>query len=155
MKCACLRDARQYVLLHAQDDGLTALREAGLKYERQQRLYSELGAVDALNGTANVQPENSDLPQCCICQKSMNHRTEELMALECSHVFHVTCITECWTKLGKPQWIRHPSRRPDDGFKFVGAASCLELHDGDPGVANTAGQVMFTQGIFGNDPFHH
>ena len=38
-------DARQYVLLHAQDDGLTALREAGLKYERQQRLYSELGAV--------------------------------------------------------------------------------------------------------------
>ena len=37
-------DARQYVLLHAQDDGLTALREAGLKYERQQRLYSELGA---------------------------------------------------------------------------------------------------------------
>ena len=35
-------DARQYVLLHAQDDGLTALREAGLKYERQQRLYSEL-----------------------------------------------------------------------------------------------------------------
>ena len=104
------------MLLHAQDDGLTALREAGLKYERQQRLYSELGAVDALSGTANVQPENSDLPQCCICQKSMNHRTEELMALECSHVFHVTCITECWTKLGKPQWIRHPSRRPDDGF---------------------------------------
>ena len=38
-------DARQYVLLHDQDDGLTALREAGLKYERQQRLYSELGAV--------------------------------------------------------------------------------------------------------------
>ena len=38
-------DARQHVLLHAQDDGLTALREAGLKYERQQRLYSELGAV--------------------------------------------------------------------------------------------------------------
>ena len=38
-------DARQYVLLHAQDDGLTALREAGLKYERQQRLYSKLGAV--------------------------------------------------------------------------------------------------------------
>ena len=38
-------DARQFVLLHAQDDGLTALREAGLKYERQQRLYSELGAV--------------------------------------------------------------------------------------------------------------
>ena len=38
-------DARQLVLLHAQDDGLTALREAGLKYERQQRLYSELGAV--------------------------------------------------------------------------------------------------------------
>ena len=38
-------DARQYVLLHAQDDGLPALRDAGLKYERQQRLYSELGAV--------------------------------------------------------------------------------------------------------------
>ena len=38
-------DARQYVLLHAQDDGMTASREAGLKYERQQRLYSELGAV--------------------------------------------------------------------------------------------------------------
>ena len=38
-------DARQFVLLHAQDDGLSALREAGLKYERQQRLYSELGAV--------------------------------------------------------------------------------------------------------------
>ena len=33
------------MLLHAQDDGLTALREAGLKYERQQRLCSELGAV--------------------------------------------------------------------------------------------------------------
>ena len=38
-------DARQYVLLHAHDDSLTALREAGLKYERQQRLYNELGAV--------------------------------------------------------------------------------------------------------------
>ena len=32
-------------LLHVQDDGFTALREAGLKYECQQRLYSELGAV--------------------------------------------------------------------------------------------------------------
>ena len=47
-------DARQYVLLHAQDDGLTALREAGLKYERQQRLYSELGAVGNLDRCRKV-----------------------------------------------------------------------------------------------------
>ena len=44
-----------------------------------------------------------DLPQCCICQKKMNHRTEELMALACSHVFHTQCITECWEKLHKPR----------------------------------------------------
>ena len=38
-------DARQYVLLHVHDDSLTALKQAGLKYERQQRLYNELGAI--------------------------------------------------------------------------------------------------------------
>lgn len=37
--------ARQFVLLHAADDGLASLREAGLRYETQQRLYSELGTI--------------------------------------------------------------------------------------------------------------
>ena len=60
----------------------------------------------------------------------MNHRTEELMALECSHVFHVTCINECWTKLGRPQWCPYKcteniSNVDDDNDIEMGTVSLL------------------------------
>ena len=37
-------DAKQYCLLHSENETWEALQAAGLKYERQQRLYVELGA---------------------------------------------------------------------------------------------------------------
>jgi len=37
-------DAKQYCLLHSENKTWEALQAAGLKYERQQRLYVELGA---------------------------------------------------------------------------------------------------------------
>ena len=37
-------DAKQYCLLHSENETWEALQVAGLKYERQQRLYVELGA---------------------------------------------------------------------------------------------------------------
>ncbi|CAL1135688.1 unnamed protein product [Cladocopium goreaui] len=89
---AVTADASQHVESRHVENQSVSVPEPGEAFEAGE----DLGHVD--------QPEDSDLPQCCICQKIMNHRTEELMALECSHVFHVACITECWTKLGKPQW---------------------------------------------------
>ena len=58
-------DARQFVLLHACDDGLVAMRDAGLKYERQQRLYQELGTlttgrIRAVQGDGEDQVEEGD-----------------------------------------------------------------------------------------------
>ena len=74
-----------------------------LDWARFEILMNQCQETGNVAGTA-AEDEDTDLPQCCICQKSMNHRSgEELMALECSHVFHTQCITECWEKLHKPR----------------------------------------------------
>ena len=75
-----------------------------LDWARFEILMNQCQETGNVAGTA-AEDEDTDLPQCCICQKSMNHRSgEELMALECSHVFHTQCITECWEKLHKPRF---------------------------------------------------
>ena len=79
-----------------------SLRLVSLDWARFEILMNQCQETGNVAGTA-AEDENTDLPQCCICQKKMNHRTEELMALACSHVFHTQCITECWEKLHKPR----------------------------------------------------
>ena len=75
-----------------------------LDWARFEILMNQCQETGNVAGTA-AEDEDTDLPQCCICQKSMNHRSgEELMALQCSHVFHTQCITECWEKLHKPRF---------------------------------------------------
>lgn len=74
-------------------------RLVSLDWARFEILMHQCQETGSVAGTA----AEDDLPQCCICQKKMNHRTEELMALACSHVFHTQCITECWEKLHKPR----------------------------------------------------
>ena len=61
--------------------------------------------------------------KCAICQYDMDHRNEQLVALECGHVFHQCCIDQavhstpcsnfsnicphkCWGSKG--QWTRIP-----------------------------------------------
>ena len=55
-------DAKQYCLLHSESETWEALQVAGLKYERQQRLYVELGAFSKrmLHGVAGEQVVSSD-----------------------------------------------------------------------------------------------
>lgn len=77
-------------------------RLVSLDWARFEILMNQCQETGNVAGTA-AEDENTDLPQCCICQKSMNHRSEQLMALACSHVFHTQCITECWEKLHKPR----------------------------------------------------
>ena len=74
-------------------------RLVSLDWARFEILMNQCQETGSVAGTA----AEDDLPQCCICQKKMNHRTEELMALACSHVFHTQCITECWEKFHKPR----------------------------------------------------
>lgn len=56
------------------------------------------------DATPDPPATDSDLPACCICQENMTHSTQELLALECSHVFHLSCIEECWRKQQKPRY---------------------------------------------------
>ena len=55
-------DAKQYCLLHSENETWEALQAAGLKYERQQRLYVELGAFSKrmLNEVAGEQVVSND-----------------------------------------------------------------------------------------------
>ena len=55
-------DANQYCLLHSENETWEALQAAGLKYERQQRLYVELGAFSKrmLHEVAGEQVVSSD-----------------------------------------------------------------------------------------------
>ena len=57
----------------------------------------------------NLQAADSEMPRaeepvhllCCICQQAMQP-AEGLLALECSHVFHDSCIRNTWHHLAKP-----------------------------------------------------
>ena len=83
-------DAKQYCLLHSESETWEALQAAGLKYERQQRLYVELGAFSKrmLHGVAGEQVVSSDVDAqgsetvaavgtgCGRCGKR-THKTEE------------------------------------------------------------------------------
>ena len=55
----------------------------------------------AAEDDAAASPPN-DLP-CAVCQQPMFPHSEYLNALECGHVFHDSCIRECWTRCNKFQ----------------------------------------------------
>ena len=53
-------EAKQYVLLHSESESWEALQAAALKYERQQRLYTELGAFSSKKFVNEVAVEGSN-----------------------------------------------------------------------------------------------
>lgn len=61
---------------------------------------NQMAAEDA--ATAAARPIREP---CAICQQPMIPLTENLNAMECGHVFHDSCIRECWSRCNKlPGW---------------------------------------------------
>ena len=115
-------DAKQYCLLHSENETWEALQAAGLKYERQQRLYVELGAFSKrmLNEVAGEQVVSNDGDAegsetvaavgtgCGRCGKK-SHKTEDcttnmtgVKCFKCGKTGHIgrNCLNQGQNKAG-------------------------------------------------------
>ena len=112
-------DAKQYCLLHSEDESWESLQSAGLKYERQQRLYTELGALSKrfVNELGEQQvdesPDADELVQavgqgCSRCGKRA-HKTEECT----TNMTNVKCF-KCG-KFGHIGRNCRETKKPDGG----------------------------------------
>ena len=115
-------DAKQYCLLHSENETWEALQAAGLKYERQQRLYVELGAFSKrmLHEVAGEQVVSNDGDAegsetvaavgtgCGRCGKK-SHKTEDcttnitgVKCFKCGKTCHIgrNCLNQGQNKAG-------------------------------------------------------
>ena len=115
-------DAKQYCLLHSENETWEALQAAGLKYERQQRLYVELGAFSKrmLHEVAGEQVVSNDGDAegsetvaavgtgCGRCGKK-SHKTEDcttnitgVKCFKCGKTGHIgrNCLNQGQNKAG-------------------------------------------------------
>ena len=115
-------DAKQYCLFHSENETWEALQAAGLKYERQQRLYVELGAFSKriLNEVAGEQVVSNDGDAegsetvaavgtgCGRCGKK-SHKTEDcttnmtgVKCFKCGKTGHIgrSCLNQGQNKAG-------------------------------------------------------
>ena len=115
-------DAKQYCLLHSENETWEALQAAGLKYERQQRLYVELGAFSkrTLHEVAGEQVVSNDGDAegsetvaavgtgCGRCGKK-SHKTEDcttnmtgVKCFKCGKTGHIgrNCLNQGQNKAG-------------------------------------------------------
>ena len=130
-------DAKQYCLLHSESETWEALQAAGLKYERQQRLYVELGAFSKrmLHGVAGEQVVSSDGDAqgsetvaavgtgCGRCGKR-SHKTEEcstnmtgVKCFQCGKTGHIgrNCLSQGQNKPDEKKPVKGSGKQGQKG----------------------------------------
>ena len=109
-------EAKQFVLLHSEDESWQAIQNAALKFERQQRLYTELGAFSkkfvnevAVEGSSNETKDEVSAVQggCSRCGKK-NHDSSSCK----TDLSKTTCF-----KCGSKGHIGRNCRNPNKGNK--------------------------------------
>lgn len=72
-----------------------------------EELNNQAAEANAATAAADAAPPEAQpiSEPCAICQQPMIPLTENLNAMQCGHVFHDSCIRECWSRCNKfPGW---------------------------------------------------